>query len=90
MRVYDKAIWHIDNGENRDEVLRKFETIFDFLAKHKMLTDEGVEIYELGADESWAFYDRMLTEDGNQFMEKQYDHLLTLDTDELQRALKSY
>ena len=47
MRVYDKVSWHIDSGEKENDVLKKFEIIFDFLAKHNMLNDEGREIYDL-------------------------------------------
>lgn len=89
MQVYDKAVWHIDNGEEKTVVLKRFEMIYDFLARHKMLNDEGKEIYELGPDESWAFYDRMLTDAGKQFMEKQYDYLLTLNLENLQQKLKT-
>lgn len=89
MRVYDKVSWHIDSDEKENDVLKKFEIIFDFLAKHNMLNDEGREIYDLGPDESWAFYDRMLTDAGKRFMEKQYDHLLTLSIENVQRELKS-
>lgn len=89
MQVYDKAAWHIDNGEEKAEVLKRFGLIYEFLAKHKMLNDEGMENYEMGADESWALYDRMLTEVGKQFMEKQYDRLLALDLENLQQELKT-
>ena len=89
MRVYDKVSGHIDSDEKENDVLKKFEIIFDFLAKHNMLNDEGREIYDLGPDESWAFYDRMLTDAGKRFMEKQYDHLLTLSIENVQRELKS-
>ena len=89
MQVYDKAVWHIDNGEEENEVLKRFELIFDFLAKKKMLNDEGKEIYNLGQDESWAFYDRMLTNAGKQFMEKEYNHLLTLSLENLRQELKT-
>lgn len=89
MQVYDKAIWHIDNGEEEKNVLKRFALVFDFLAEHKMLNDEGKELYDLGPDESWAFYDRMLTDVGKQFMEKQYDHLLTLSLENLQQKLKT-
>lgn len=89
MQVYDKAVWHIDNGEEEKEVLKRFELIFDFLAEHKMLNEEGKELYGLGPDESWAFYDRILTDAGKQFMEKQYDRLLVLNLENLQQELKT-
>lgn len=89
MQVYDKAAWHIDNGEEKAEVLKRFGLIYEFLARHKMLNGEGMENYEMGADESWALYDRMLTTAGKQFMEKQYDRLLALDLENLQQELKT-
>ena len=28
MRVYDKAQWHIDAGEDKNEVIKKFKAVF--------------------------------------------------------------
>jgi hypothetical protein len=31
MKIYDKAVWHIDEGEEESKVLERFKAIFDFL-----------------------------------------------------------
>ena len=30
-KVFDKAQWHIDAGENSDDVIRKFKDVLNFL-----------------------------------------------------------
>lgn len=89
-KVYDKVTYHIDNGENVDDVLGRFQIIFDYLKLHKMLNGEGLEMYNLGKDESWVFHNRMLNNSGNKFMNKNCDKLLSLDIDEIKRFLKNY
>lgn len=41
MKIYDKVQWHIDGGENRLEVISKFQTIFSFFNEYNFLTAEG-------------------------------------------------
>jgi hypothetical protein len=72
-KTYDKASWHIDNGINEKEVISKFEILFKFLKKHNMLTDDGIEIFKIGIDNSVIITSNMLTIDGNKFMTKYYD-----------------
>ena len=64
MKIYDKASWHIDGGERKEDVIKKFSLIFDFLEKEGMLTDEGKEILELGIDTSISLHERMVNEKG--------------------------
>lgn len=88
MNVYDKASWHIDEGQDEKEVLTRFSLIFSYLNENAMLTDDGKEIFELGIDDSVVIHEGMLTESGNAFMNDRYDSLLTLSLDELKETLK--
>lgn len=83
MKIYDKAKWHIDGGENKEEVLKKLSLIFQFLNQKKWLTSEGEEIYELGVDESTSLHERMVNDDGKKFLDERYDTLLSCSSEEL-------
>ncbi|MBO5731840.1 MAG: hypothetical protein J6R67_11620 [Treponema sp.] len=87
MKVYDKAIWHIDGGESKDEVLKKFATIFTYLKKNEMLTDEGLEIFDLGIDSSVSLHERLVNDKGKVFLDKTYDSLLKLSCEQMENYL---
>lgn len=90
MKIYDKAKWHIDGGENKEEVLKKLTLIFQFLNQKKWLTDEGEEIYELGIDPSTSLHERMVNADGKKFLDESYDTLLSYSSDEMANELDKY
>ena len=83
MKIYDKAKWHIDGGENKKEVIEKFEVIFSVLKAKDMLSDEGKEIMELGIDGSISLHERLLTAEGNLFLEQHYDSIINLKSNEI-------
>ncbi|MBR2362146.1 MAG: hypothetical protein IKA80_05825 [Spirochaetaceae bacterium] len=87
MKIYDKASWHIDGGERKEDVIKKFSLIFDFLEKEGMLTDEGKEILELGIDTSISLHERMVNEKGKIFLDEKYDFLLGLSLGNLEKNL---
>lgn len=87
MNIYDKAAWHIDEGQNESEVVTRFSIIFDFLNEHNMLNSDGIELMDIGIDESISLHEGLLTDEGNAFIEKYYDSLLPLKTDELKSEL---
>lgn len=89
MKVYDKAAWHIDAKEDSNVILEKFEIIFSFLKMKNMLSMEGLEIFDLGIDSSISLHERLLTYDGNIFLEKHYDDIINLKKDEILTKLKS-
>ena len=55
MNIYDKALWHIDGGENAEEVISRFNEVINFLCKYNMLSDEGQKIYESEICEDISF-----------------------------------
>ena len=75
MRIFDKASWHIDAGEDKEKVISRFKEIMDFLYKHHMLSDEGVELFEIGVDSSFSLHERMVNEIGLAFLTENYDSL---------------
>lgn len=89
MKVYDKAQWHIGNGENSSEVIAKFQEVFSFLNTHKMLSADGLEIFEFGIDSSISLNEKMVTEEGQNFLDKYYDTVINypaqIISDELER-----
>ena len=93
MKVFDKAQWHIDQGENTSEVIAKFKAVFSFLHAHKMLSAEGLEMYEFGIDSSISLNERMVTPDGYSFMDKYYDNVINCSVEtisaELERTFSS-
>ncbi len=90
MKIYDKAKWHIEGGENKEEVLKKLTLIFQFLNKKKWLTSEGEEILELGIDSSASLHERMVNDDGKNFLEEQYDTLLNCSSEEMAKKLEQF
>ena len=89
MKVFDKAQWHIDQGVNTSEVIAKFKAVFSFLHAHKMLSAEGLEMYEFGIDSSISLNERMVTPDGKISLDRHYDAVVNssaeIITGELER-----
>lgn len=83
MKIFDKAQWHIDNGENTVKVVEKFKKVFLFLNDHNMLSDDGLEIYELGIDSSVSLNEKMVTPNGQDFLDKYYDEVINFDEQEI-------
>ena len=89
MKIYDKANWHIDAGEDQQEVIEKFEVIFSVLKAKNMLSEEGKEIMDLGIDKSISIHERLLTLEGNTFIEEYYDSIINLKSNEIAVKLLS-
>lgn len=89
MEIFDKAKWHIDNGENPQDVVAKFSTMFEFLNKYHMLSAEGVELYELGIDSSISLHERLVNTQGLAFLKEQYDHLICMTSEDLREKLST-
>lgn len=88
LKIYDKAQWHIDAGENSGVVIDKLKAVLEFLDKEGMLTSEGKEIMDLGVDSSVSIHERMLTEKGRNFMESNYDKIMYLSAKNITTALE--
>ena len=89
-KVYDKAAWHIDAGENKREVLSKLKIVFQFLNKKGMLNDDGKEILKSGIDESVSIHEGLLTKEGCKFMDKYYDKVINESSSDVLAALQIY
>lgn len=87
MQIYDKAIWHIDAGENSDEVLEKYRLIFFYLRNHDMLTPDGMELFDGGVDSSMSLNESLLTKEGNDYIKNQFDFLFSCDAARLKDLL---
>ena len=88
LKIYDKAQWHIDAGENTENVVKKLKIVLTFLDSKELLSDEGKEILDLGVDSSVSIHARMLNEKGNNFMSACYDHVIDKTVEEVGYALK--
>lgn len=75
-KVYDKAFWHIDNGCDKSETIKKFENVLSFLNNNSLLSDDGREILGFGVDSSISITESMLNRSGNEFMTKYYDSVI--------------
>lgn len=76
MKLYDKVSWHIDDGEDENDVINRFGEIIDFLQRTQMLNDEGKEAVQIGIDAEFSLHDRMLNKEGKKFLDKYYDKAL--------------
>ena len=72
--VYDKIQWHLN--EDHDMAINRMKTLLSFLNEKGLLSEEGKEILEFGVDESTSVHERMLTDDGKDFMDACYDKAL--------------
>ena len=90
LKIYDKAMWHIDGGEQKEKVLERMEVVLKFLKSHDMLNDEGIEELEIGVDSSCSIHERMLTDYGRSFLDKYYDSFLVDDLDVVQQLMIRY
>lgn len=88
LKIYDKAKWHIDAGEDSGVVINKLKAVLEFLDKEGMLTSEGKEILDLGVDSSVSIHERMLTDKGRNFMESNYDKIMYLSAKNITIALE--
>ena len=76
MKIIDKAAWQIDGGVPEDEVVRHFTAVFEWLSRHGMLTEEGLEELEDGIDDCASLNDELVSEQGIAFLESCYDDYL--------------
>ena len=88
LKIYDKAHWHIDAGEDSNTVVKKMKILFNFLESKGFLKNEGKEILDLGIDESVSIHERMITDEGKKFMESKYDTVINTNEEEFQKALE--
>ena len=88
LKVYDKAEWHIDAGENSKVVISRFKLIMNFLKAKSMLSNEGEEIIDIGIDSSISIHERMLTNLGKEFIESYYDNIIDKNENEIPEALE--
>ena len=88
MKSYDKASWHIDGGEKASDVIARFKEVFAFLAKNKMLNEEGEETLEFAMDSSVSLNSYMVNDEGKRFLDTYYDAVLGQNPKELKRNLQ--
>ena len=88
LKIYDKAQWHIDAGEDGISSVKRIKAVFEFLQEKEMLSDEGKEMVEMGIDSSISLNERMVTEQGNRFLEQCYDDILQIPLRSVKKELK--
>jgi hypothetical protein len=95
MKVFDKAKWHIEAGEDQNDVTEKFKIIFEFLNQHGLLSEEGKEVLDLDlVDSTISLNSRLLTKIGIDFIDTYNDTIVSLDPtnteDELKRLYEQF
>lgn len=88
LKIYDKAQWHIDAGEDSASCIKRIKAVFEFLQEKGMLSDEGKEMIEIGIDSSISLNERMVTAQGKRFLEKCYDDILQVQLRSVKKVLK--
>ena len=88
MKIFDKAQWHIDAGEDSTEVISKFKAVFQFLDKNGFLSGDGKEILEFGIDSSVSLNERMVSKAGAAFLEIYYDAVINFSSSTIGEALE--
>lgn len=77
MTIIDKAAWQIDGGVPEDLVVNHFKTVFSWLEKHNMLSEDGKEELEDGIDDCASLNEELVTKEGLGFLENCYDDYLS-------------
>ena len=77
MLIFDKASWQIDNGMPVKDVIKHFELIMKFLFDNSLFNDAGMELYELGVDQSISINENILNSKGVEFMKNNYDKMIS-------------
>lgn len=94
MKIFDKAQWHIDAGEDAEAVVGKFRSVYAFLEKNELLSEDGKELLEFGIDSSISLNEQMVTETGSKFLDKCYDEVINygadLVADELEKRYAAF
>lgn len=90
MKIFDKAQWHLDAGEDTKEVISKFKEIFKFLNENEMLSVDGKEILEFGIDSSVSLNEKMVTKEGFDFLNENYVKVINLKAMEMRNALEKF
>lgn len=73
VKVFDKASWHIDGGEDPKKVVTRFKDIFICLKKLHLLNDDGLEVLDNAMDDSVSLHQGLVTDEGYDFLTKYYD-----------------
>lgn len=73
VKVFDKASWHIDGGEDPKKVVTRFKDIFICLKKLRLLNDDGLEVLDNGMDDSISLHQGLVTDEGYDFLTNYYD-----------------
>lgn len=87
LKIYDKAQWHIDAGEDAASCVKRIKVVFEFLQEKGMLSDEGKEMIEIGIDSSISLNERMVTAQGKRFLERCYDDILQVQLRSVKKEL---
>jgi len=87
MEIFDKALWHIDAGEDKAEVLAKFQAVMDFLGGKDLLSEAGLEILDFGIDDSIALTEEMVTVEGAAFLDKHYEEVINCSAGQIAAEL---
>lgn len=100
MIIIDKAAWQIDGGVPEKLVVNHFKTVFSWLKKHDMLSEEGKEELEDGIDDCASLNEELVTKEGLDFLENCYDDYLRViakdkygtdyNSDELEKIYEQY
>lgn len=78
MVIIDKAVWQIDGGVPEELVVKHFQIVLTWLKEHDMLTDEGIEEFEDGIDDTASLNDNLISQEGIKFLEECYDEFLRI------------
>ena len=76
MKIYDKSAWQIDAGIDETVVTTHFKLLFTWLKEKNMLSEEGMELYELDSFSDLSLHERLLNDEGNSFVDSVYDELI--------------
>jgi hypothetical protein len=96
--IYDKFSWHYPEGKNcsYSEAKEYFSALMKWLKTNNLLSDDGIEIFNIGIDEDFSVNSFMLTQKGNLFLEKYFENWLksisyeNIDLEKLDLMLKEF
>jgi len=76
IKVFDKVKWHYPDGKgcsSLEAAKAHIEILMEWLSKNNLLSEYGLEIYELGIDSETSITSEMLNKLGNEILDNCYE-----------------
>jgi len=86
-KKFDKVKWHVDNGSDEKDMIRRFKEVYKFLDKHHLLTPSGKDEMKHISIET-ILTSREVNDRGYEFLVKYYDKCINFGYEQIRAELE--